>query len=101
LPELKLILQIAAGIILGISLIAAGAYSYNRYTHRSKATQFEWEAARHFMDVLVDMPDVSTTTRAEMAVENCQKLHINHEDCKLLIKEAYEKANAKSNAAKK
>jgi hypothetical protein len=94
--SVKLILKIASGIILGVGLIALGIYSYNRYTHRSTANQYEWEGAKHFMDILVDMPEVSSTKKAEMAGETCQNFHINHDDCMQLVKEAYDKANAKA-----
>jgi hypothetical protein len=97
----KLILQIALGIVLGVGLIVAALSFWNRLAHRSTANEYEWQGARHMMDVLVDMPDVSSSRRAEMATETCQNFHINQEDCKQLLGEAYAKADAKAKAEKK
>jgi hypothetical protein len=54
----KLIFQIAAGIVLDFGLIAAGFYCDDRYTYRLTVDKHEWEGARNFMNILVEMPSV-------------------------------------------
>jgi hypothetical protein len=93
----KLILQIAAGIVLGVAVIAAANYSYNWYRNRSTASEAEWDAMRVLMDTTIETCPIirGSAGCASYYIEECQNLHINSHDCSRMVKEETQKVKSR------
>ena len=87
----KLILQVAFGVILGVAIIAGAVYTYRWYTTRSTATKAERDAAADFIDLVVrtcSLTNLSTDTCTQQIFDACKNFHLNQPDCSALMSRA-------------
>jgi hypothetical protein len=102
---MKLVLQVALGVMLGVGVIAGTIYAYNWNRTRSTATADEREAAANMMEIIA-LSCPLTRTSQECAIEamnSCREFHLNEADCVELIHSTTKKVEAEleSKRAKK
>ncbi len=95
---MKLVLQIAAGIVLGVAVIAASIYSYNWYRNRSTADQYERAAMRDLMDTTIETCPTIRGSEACVSqyIEECKSFHVNSHDSAEMIHEEVQKMNSRT-----
>ena len=97
---MKLVLQIALGIVLGFGLIAAAIYSYNWY-NRPKSDTSQQQVARDMLYTTIELCDINKTPAdkcMDLAIQTCDNFHQTRDDCKVLIDQTTEKLLAEKKA---